>query len=659
MISTKRPLAAAALMTCVLGPACLSRPLVSNEPTTKITFSQEQRVQAVDKIDLLLAIDNSSSMKDKQEFLAQAVPKLVARLVTPDCVETAPDGSKRTTGAAVTDELGEGTCPNGGRPEFKPITDIHVGIVSSSLGNFGATGSDAVCDTAHADDHAALLGRALGEDGNPVAIATEPQSFLAWFPEVTKNAAKPSPAAPYRELSKLNESFAALVRGVSDEGCGFEAQLESMYQFLIAPQPWERIALGADGRASYEGINRKVLQQRHDFLRPDSLVAVIMLTDEDDSSVDPLSVRGTGHYFMSRSFPQLASVGTSKIRPGSNGGATAARGTAICETNPGSPECTSCAFGGCPPESAYYDPEDDDLNVRFHDMKRRFGVDPQYPIARYARGLSVPTVPSRDAEHGGPGQLADYDETAADCVNPLFFGGELPKGDESAEDLCKLSSDASARDPNLVFFALVGGVPNELIGADRRTSTKELTADAWAALLGKNPALYEDGPGDGKDMRMVQSTAERPGRPVGTATAAPDPKNVDFPDYDTRKRDLQYACTFPLAKPIPANESIDCGGTPGDPRSSPLCAPGDPTTKRAQTHAKAYPTIREARLVHDLRGQGILGSLCPEVTTGDPAAPEYGYNPVVNEVVDRLRNSITSSCLPQPLERDSAGKVSC
>src|SRR5215469_1729303 len=40
-----------------------------------------------DKIDLLFMIDNSSSMGDKQALLALAVPDLVSRLVSPNCLD--------------------------------------------------------------------------------------------------------------------------------------------------------------------------------------------------------------------------------------------------------------------------------------------------------------------------------------------------------------------------------------------------------------------------------------------------------------------------------------------------------------------------------------------------------------------------------------------
>src|SRR5262245_2080061 len=42
-----------------------------------------------DKVDLLMMIDNSRSMADKQLILALAVPDLLGRLVNPRCVDAA------------------------------------------------------------------------------------------------------------------------------------------------------------------------------------------------------------------------------------------------------------------------------------------------------------------------------------------------------------------------------------------------------------------------------------------------------------------------------------------------------------------------------------------------------------------------------------------
>ena len=50
-------------------------------------YVDEVRQVMVDKVDLLLVVDNSAGMADKQQLLAEAVPLLVHRLVTPICVD--------------------------------------------------------------------------------------------------------------------------------------------------------------------------------------------------------------------------------------------------------------------------------------------------------------------------------------------------------------------------------------------------------------------------------------------------------------------------------------------------------------------------------------------------------------------------------------------
>ena len=105
---------------------CLDRPVAPAVPKTSNVYVDEIRQTAVDKIDLLFMIDNSISMADKQRILAQAVPVLVTRLVSPVCV----NGDGEPTG-------GQAPCPNGSAPEFKPIQNIHIGIITSSLGNHG------------------------------------------------------------------------------------------------------------------------------------------------------------------------------------------------------------------------------------------------------------------------------------------------------------------------------------------------------------------------------------------------------------------------------------------------------------------------------------------------------------------------------------------
>src|SRR5688572_13407373 len=91
---------------------CLDRPVAPAVPKTSNIYVDEIRQTAVDKIDLLFMIDNSISMADKQEILAEAVPELVNRLITPICVDN--DGNP-TSGNAGAD----GLCANG-TAEFNP-----------------------------------------------------------------------------------------------------------------------------------------------------------------------------------------------------------------------------------------------------------------------------------------------------------------------------------------------------------------------------------------------------------------------------------------------------------------------------------------------------------------------------------------------------------
>ncbi len=147
-------LGALALSSLAALPAigCLERPIGRQDPRSTAEVVQPLKITAVERIDLLFAIDNSASMGDKQEILARAVPDLVKRLANPQCADAA--------GKAVADQPKSPTanCPVGSEREFLAVPDIHVGIVSSSLG-----GPDkAACHDdpkRHNNDHGRLVSR--------------------------------------------------------------------------------------------------------------------------------------------------------------------------------------------------------------------------------------------------------------------------------------------------------------------------------------------------------------------------------------------------------------------------------------------------------------------------------------------------------------------
>jgi len=139
-ISAKVRLGLVALVSVIgagLGAsACLNRPLcdVDCRPRTTNIFVDTINQTAVDKIDLLFMIDNSISMADKQAVLKEAVPDLVNRLVSPNCVKE--DG---TADKAGTPDNPDQNCPAGEVREFNAIKNIHIGVITSSIGGHGST----------------------------------------------------------------------------------------------------------------------------------------------------------------------------------------------------------------------------------------------------------------------------------------------------------------------------------------------------------------------------------------------------------------------------------------------------------------------------------------------------------------------------------------
>ena len=521
------------------------------------------------KVDLLLVVDNSASMADKAQVLSTSVGTLLRRVVT------------------------------GG------ANDVHVGVISSSLGSFGG---DLCPDSGEHNGRAHL--RTIGADGNVVPRASA-RGFLAYG------------AGGSTDVEQLVTDASSLVKGVGEAGCGIEAQLESAYRFLVQPDPWQSVTVNNLNQAELVGLDADLLAQRKAFLRPDSLVVVVMLTDEDDSSPDPLSVLGQGWAFAANIFP-----GSPNFRADGKS-TTAPRATSVCSTDPGSPDCTSCGFAAtCNPSDAacqkiktdpecqknggYYGASEDQLNVRYHRMKQRYGLDPQFPIARYVDGFTKQRAPSRKGEHavsGSPGKatVGPYSGDP-DCTNPLFAAA-LPAG--PGDESCAMAQ--GPRGKELVVFAVIGGVPDSLTGANPQ----------WNAILGADPAQYDY---TGQNPHMVQSTVPRPGLAAPSATRGDNGTDpVNGREWDTAANDLQYACTFALPTPrtcTPAESSCDCA----DPnRNPPLC--GAPLGQ--QVRGKAYPSIRELRVAAELGDRGVAGSICAADTTS-------GYATTMNLLADRL-----------------------
>jgi hypothetical protein len=616
-----------------LAVGCLDRPVAKATPTVSARIVTPAKQNKVSKIDLLFMIDNSSSMADKQNILAQAVPDLVSRLVDPVCIDP-------MTGQQVGVRDVNGACANG-EPDFDPVKDIHIGIITSSLGGHGTTG---VCDDPdprktlpHNDDHGHLVARDVMDMPVPTFMN---QGFLNWNPVGTNTNQTPQ---------SIIMPFQTMVTGVGQHGCGYEASLEAPYRFLIDPTPLQSVVVtGASntspGTAAPMGTDTMLLQQRADFLRPDSLVAVIMITDENDCSVVD-----TGQGFYS-------------IIPASGAPAVSilGHGTSACKTNPNDPCCYNCfqpQNPNCPdknqdaecqagPWTRDLDPE----NLRCWHQKQRYGVDFLYGVDRYINGFKNDMVADRNGNA---------------VKNPLY---------DDLTPQCQMMHQGCAgeRDKSLVFVAGIIGVPWQDIAVDSNDLTKGyLTATqisdmgVWQKILGDPNASPPINP---TDPHMLESITPRMGIPGPGSPPNADPFNGHEWDPSmatpTPNADLQYACVFPLNPTKTCTEQTDCdcfvaAGGNAAAASNPLCQNAGGMYSNVQSRAKGYPGIRELQVLQGLGEQAIVASICPSNTTNTNAA-DFGYRPAVAALISRLRNALRGRCLPRQLAvNPDTGAVPC
>lgn len=562
----------------------------------------------LDKLDILLAIDNSISMADKQQLLVAALPDLIGRLANPYCVD-----SHRHPYRELTPPVGE-DCPPGPNGEelvreFLPVLDVHVGVVTSSLVEIGAhpctirTRAEAAGDLGHLFGS---LPRASGVSG------LNEWGFLEWGPET--------------EQAVFEQQVEQMVAAVQENGCGWESTLEAWFRFLVDPAPHEQVVVTPCSEGSTDeclekaGVDEVILEQRRAFLRPDSVVLVIVLSDENDCSA----------VVDSRSW-QLFSTSNQRM----------ARGTSVCDTDPNDECCYSCEAErpvGCEADprcsEPVTDPYWDQSNLRCFEQKRRFGVDVLQPLRRYVAALSQAEICPNETDLG-------IERGCDDPVpNPLF--SDLDTG------------EPIARKPGAAFLTTIVGVPWQDLAAEtdiagdpivdntlRYKSPDELESDGtWDLLIGST----SDPPGD---PLMLESILPRTGtQPItGEAVAQPDAgpfansvngHERDIPDGS----DLQYSCIFPFPMPrdcAKRDPPCDCTNAfQGNSPNTPLCQdPGTGLYSTIQHSGKAYPPQRHVRLVRSLGQQGVLSSICAR-NTGDATLPDFAYRPAVAALVERI-----------------------
>ncbi len=230
--------------TLVLG--CIDRPTAVVEPRTQSALIFDLINNAIDKVDLLVVVDNSNSMRDNQSNIAAQLRPMIESLTSP------PDRD------------------GDGRPDYPAVRDLHVGVVSTDLGTPGAT----VPGCSNSD---------VGDDGllNPIRNGLAMRRHEPW-------TTAPPPGFRPDDCNREDQfpSFISFQSGQTDVtqfthdfhcnvavhigGCGLEQPLEAAYRALV----WHR----ADGRPGNMDPNSG-------FLRDDALLAILVLSDEEDGSV--------------------------------------------------------------------------------------------------------------------------------------------------------------------------------------------------------------------------------------------------------------------------------------------------------------------------------------------------------------------------------------
>jgi hypothetical protein len=187
-------------------------------------------------VDVLFVVDNSGSMAEEQVSLAEQLPRMVRALTSGDV-----DGD--------------------GTQDFPAAADLHLGVVTTDMGTAGHE-LPTCSEPMHGDD--GIL-RTAGDPTDATCMATYP-AFVEFDPEAGDT------------VEQAAADFSCVARA-GTAGCGLEQQLEAALKALVPST--SGITFFGDTTGHGDGANAG-------FLRPDSVLAVILVTDEDDcSALDP------------------------------------------------------------------------------------------------------------------------------------------------------------------------------------------------------------------------------------------------------------------------------------------------------------------------------------------------------------------------------------
>ena len=435
-----------------------------------------------------------------------------------------------------------------------------------------------------------------------------------------KNAGKTPPnVTPYSDgqETQLDTDFESLVQGVQQHGCGLEAQLESWYRFLVQPDPYDTHRSSTSDNPPKASLARR----RRDAPQDASRLPPARLARRDhpahgrrrlvERSALARRLRLDGaHATASPAVPAAASVRAARAsatspttsttrRHGARTTRTARRARSRAASSPSrerpsahDPNCNACAGGTTTcPQKGWYTPASSSrcrsprptastFATRTVRCARATASTRSSTSSATSTGSARATVPDRDQRVARSRRVLRRRSATARTRSSRQ---DLPDGsDTSPGALCDLK--AGSRTPDLVFYALIGGVPNVARRGSRTATSSSTSSPAdWTKIVGKDPGalhLRRHRPAHDRVDRAARRASRRRARRT-TSEAIRQRSRVEHAHVERAAIDLQYACTFDLPTPKDCTaaqnaSACDCTGTAATAADGPpLCSTAD------------------------------------------------------------------------------------
>jgi hypothetical protein len=223
-VSMRRCAVACSLLSLAVGflAGCPDRSIDKVIPAQGRVEAKDIPVNINRDLDLLFLIDDSPSMKDKQNNLAANFDNFITVL---------------------------SSIPGG-------LPNVHIGVVTSDMGTKGGDGAVGTAIPPIGNGGCSGVGKNGDLQRFTAPIGTD--LFIADIANPTTGARMRN----YPDTMQLKDVFSTMARGAGATGCGFEQHLAAVKQAL---QPNNPVNVG--------------------FLRPDAYLGVIIIADEDDCSL--------------------------------------------------------------------------------------------------------------------------------------------------------------------------------------------------------------------------------------------------------------------------------------------------------------------------------------------------------------------------------------